>query len=115
MVIMNPEEYEQLYLPKLEEEYKQSTEWLRSNSFNTRKYIPASKDVFGIITRLQEFEKHFLTYNSLAQYLDKRGLSSMSKRLYEILNDIRQARFEYQKLYQNALNIESFQLPMPWF
>ena len=34
-----PEVYDQLYLPKLEEEYKQSLEWLRSNSFSTRKYM----------------------------------------------------------------------------
>lgn len=107
---MTPKEYEQLYLPKLNQRYEQATAWLKSNTLGARKSV-ASQEIAAIIDQLQEYERYFLTYEYLVQYLDKAGLPQMSKRLAEILGDIRKAVHTYQQLYQNALAMESWQ----WF
>ena len=112
---MTPKEYEQLYLPKLNGQYEQATAWLKSNTLGARKSV-ASQEVTTIIGHLQEYEKHFLTYESLAQYLNNAGLPQMSKRLVDILDDIRNAIQTYQQLYQNALAMETWHFPvLPWF
>ncbi len=112
---MTPKEYEQLYLPKLNQQYEQATAWLKSNTLGARKNV-ASQEITTIIGHLQEYEKHFLTYESLCQSLDKAGLPQMSKRLAEILGDIRKAIQTYQQLHQNAIAMESWHFPvLPWF
>lgn len=111
---MTPGEYEQSYLPKLIKAYEQSTEWLRSNNINATKNV-TSVYIAGIMGQLQEYEKYFLTYESLAKYLNNVGLPQMSKRLIDILVDIRSAIQTYRQLYQNAVSMENWQPPMPPF
>lgn len=103
-------EYEQLYLPKLEGQYNQALTWLKSNNLGARKSV-SSQEIAIIIGQLQEYERYFLTYESLAQYLNNAGLPQMSKMLVNILGDIRQAIQTYQQLHQNALAMENFPMP----
>ncbi len=107
-----PKEYEQLYLPKLEEQHIRALAWLKSNSLGARKSV-TSRDIATIIGQLQEYERYFLTYESLAKYLNNAGLPQMSRRLADILVDIRNATQTYRQLHQNALSMENWQLPMP--
>ena len=107
-----PKEYEQLYLPKLEEQYTRASAWLKSNSLGMRKSV-ASQDIAIIMGQLQEYERYFLTYECLAKYLNKAGLPQMSRRLADILVDMRNAVQTYRQLHQNALSMENWQLPMP--
>lgn len=111
---MTPNEYEQLYLPKLNVQSEQAEAWLKSNTLSARKSV-ASQDIAAIIGKLQEYERYFLTYEPLAQYLNKTGLPQMSKRLADILIDTRQSIQIYQQLYQNALAMENWHMPMPPF
>ena len=111
---MKPEEYEQLYLPKLIKAHEQSTEWLRSNNLNVTKNV-TSINIARVIEQLQEYEKYFSTYESLAKYLNNAELPEMSKRVSDILADIRSAIRTYQQLYQNSLAMENWQPPMPPF
>lgn len=111
---MTPEEYERLYLPKLNKAYEQSTEWLRSNNISVTKNV-TSTYIATVIEQLQEHEKYFLAYEYLAQYLNNAGLPQMSKRLADILADIRSAIQSYRQLYQNSLAMENWRPPMPPF
>lgn len=114
MINTTPKEYEESYLPRLIKEYDQSTEWLRLNGVGRVKNF-TSIYIGTVINQLQENEKHFMTYESLAKYLNDAGLPSMINKLSVILTDIRSAIQTYQQIYQNALSMENWQPPMSFF
>jgi hypothetical protein len=111
---MTPKEYEQLFLPKLIKENEKSIEWLRSNSLSTTKNF-SSGYIATVINQLKEYEKYFLTYESLSQYLAKADLPQMSKELANILLGISDTIKKYQQIYQDALAMENWRPPMPPF
>jgi|SRR3989304_943568 len=111
---MTPKEYEQLYLPRLIKENEKSIEWLRFNSLSTTKNF-SSGYIATVINQLKEYEKYFLTYESLSKYLANAGLSRMSMELTNILFGIRDAIKKYQHTYQDALAVENWRPPMPPF
>lgn len=100
------EEYEQLYFPKLEEQNKRSISEIETFTANVRNCAATSQEITEFINRLKEYEKYFLSYEQLAQYLSKAGRPQISKRLNEILNDTRGAIQIFQQMYQNTLNSE---------
>lgn len=102
---LSPKEYEDSYLPKLNKEYNEAVAWLQSNRMEIKKNF-TSQYIMAIINQLERYEKHFLTYEPLAEYLNKASLSQMSNSLTKILTDIRNALYHYRQIYQSALNNE---------
>ena len=111
--LKTPQEYEQFYLPKLEEQNRKSTSEIENFSINIKNRGTAyPQEILCMIDRLKEYEKHFLSYQSLAQYLDNVAKPKMLKRLNDILKDTRGAIQVFQQMYQNTLhtNIEIFRI-----
>jgi hypothetical protein len=98
-----PEEYEQSYLPTLEEQDNLCTSEVQNFCTNLD-HIASHQEIMYIIGRVEEYKKYFLSYQSLANYLDNAGRPKMLKRLNEILKDSNSAIQIFQKMDQNLLN-----------
>lgn len=99
-----PEEYEKSYLPTLEEQDKLCTFEVQNFCTTIRDHIATHQEIIYIINRIEEYRKYFISYKSLANYLDNAGRPKMLKRLNEILKDTNDAIQIFQKMDQNVLN-----------
>lgn len=97
-----PEEYEQSYLPTLEEQDKRCTSEVQN--FCNKGHISTHEEIMYMIGRLDEYKKYFLSFQSLAKYLDDAGRPRMLKRLNEILKDTDGTIQIYRQMDQNILN-----------
>ena len=59
-----PEEYEQSYLPTLEEQDKRCTSEVQN--FCNKDHISTREEIMYMIGRLDEYKKYFLSFQSLA-------------------------------------------------
>lgn len=98
-----PEDYEQSYLPTLEEQDKLCTSEVQNFCTNLD-HVATHQEIMYIIGRIEEYKKYFLSYQSLAKYLDNAGRPKMLKRLIEILKDSNDAIQIFQKMDKNLSN-----------
>lgn len=96
------QEYERLWLQKLEEQnhilFDIAKGWFQG--------YKNSQQLSQIIVISQEWEKYFITFEPIAQKLNKDGRPHMLNRLNVILNDIRKSIQICQQMYQSAYNFE---------
>lgn len=103
----NPDIYEQLYLLNIESQNKMSISDIENFYTRMKQHIATYKDLLSIIDLLNIYEAYFLSYTPIVQRLDKIGKHQLSKRLDEILSDLREAIQIFQQMNKNIINIDN--------
>jgi len=100
------DDYEKNQISNIESEYKKfKSEWTNHIANATNRFV-TSQEIFGMLNRTKEYEKHFLSLENVAQYLDYKGRFTFSKKLKEIITDVREYIKTCSQVYQDRLDTE---------
>lgn len=103
---LNLDAYEQLYLLNIESQNKMSTYHVENFCTHTSQHTATFQDLSSIIDLLTGYEEYFLSYEPIAQRLDKIGRTELSKKLGEILSDIRGTLTIFRGVRQKILGTD---------
>lgn len=103
---LNLDAYEQLYLLNIESQIKMSTSYVENFCTLTSQHTATFQDLSSIIDLLTDYEEYFLSYEPIAQRLDKIGRIELSKKLGEILSDIRGTLTIFRDVRQKILGTD---------
>lgn len=93
--------YEQLYLLNIESQNKISLSYVEKFCTYMKQNVVTSQDLKDIVNYLNLYEAYFMSYTPIAQRLDNIGKPQLSKRLDEILYDIRETSIIFKQLNTN--------------
>ncbi len=98
---LNLDDYEQLYLLNIESQNKMAVSDIENFCVRIRQKSVTTQDLRDIINSLRTYDAYFLYYEPIAQRLDKLGKPQLSKRLNEILCDIRETSKIFKEMIEN--------------
>lgn len=98
---LNPDDYEQLYLLNIESQNKMAVFDIENFCVRMRQKSVKTQDLRDMINSLNIYDTYFLSYEPIAQRLDKLGRPQLSKRLNEILYDIRETSKIFRWVVEN--------------
>jgi len=98
---LNPDDYEQFYLLNIESQNKVAVSDIENFCVCIRQKPVTIQDLRDIIDSLRIYETYFLSYEPIAQRLDKLGNPQLSTRLNEILCDIRETCKIFKETIEN--------------
>lgn len=101
---LNPDAYEQLYLLNIENQRKMSISDIENFRVSMKQKVVTPQDLLSIINLFRTYEAYFLSYEPIVRRLDRIGKTRLSKRLDEILIDIRETLEIFKKPYQDMLD-----------
>lgn len=98
---LNPDAYEELYILNIESQNKILISDIENFCSRMKENVVTPEDLSAIIRYLKMYEGYFLSYISIVDRLDKIGKPQLSKRMNEILYDIRETITIFQGLQKN--------------
>jgi DNA helicase IV len=106
---LDPDAYERLYLLNIESQNKALMIDIEDFCIRAKQHIVTSQDVLFITNLLRRYDAYFLSYLPIAKRLDQIGKQLLSKRLDEILYDIRETSTIFQNAYKKMLEKDKIQ------
>lgn len=100
----NPDMYEQLYLLNIESQNKKIIYDIENFCTCLKKHDTTTEDLLQIINLLRIYEDYFLSYVPIVRRLDEMGKTQLSKRLDEILSDVRETSTIFKQINPNMLD-----------
>ncbi len=102
----NDDNYEKNQISSIEDEYKKfKSEWKNHIAYATSHFV-TTQEILGMLNRTKEYEKYFLSLENVAQYLDYKRRFAFSKKLNEIIKDVRDHIRTCSEVYQSKLDNE---------
>ena len=98
---LNPDDYEQLYLLNIESQNKMAIFDIENFCVRMRQKSVKTQDLRDMINSINVYDTYFLSYEPIARRLDKLGKPQLSKRLNEILCDIRETSKIFREVVEN--------------
>lgn len=100
------ENYEQSQISNIEEQHNRLiSEIANFVAYSTTRFV-SSHEILRLLNRLREYERYFLSCEPVAQYLNDVGKFTFSKKLNDILNDVRESIKIFQQSYQSRFDHE---------
>jgi hypothetical protein len=100
--MLNPDDYEQLYLLNIESQNKMAILDIENFCVCMRQKSVKTQDLRDMINSLKMYDSYFLSYEPIARRLDKLGKPQLSKRLNEIICDIRETSKIFREVVGNV-------------
>lgn len=96
---LNPDTYEQLYFLNIESQYKTLVTDIEKFCSHMKQNVVVPEDISIIVHSLYMYEMYFLSYEPIAQRLDKIGRPKLYIRLNEILDDIKETAVIFKRIH----------------
>lgn len=100
---INPDSYEQLCLLNIESQNKVLVSDIENFCMNIRRHVATYQDLLSMIDSLKKYETYFLCYKPFVQRLDKLERYQSSKRLEEVIDDIRKTLAIFEQIHIDML------------